>query len=108
MYIHGCNYPWSTGGETVFYGLDFGANIWGSHLGVSTRRAAVAADFSIMASIAFTSARWFVFGDGRAGIVYDDRLPPSGLDSPFFADLVTGLECARAADVPISLPMLAK
>ena len=36
-FSHGCNYPWSTDGQTVFYGLDFGANVWGSHLGVSTR-----------------------------------------------------------------------
>ena len=42
-YWHGCNYPWSFDGTTAFYGLDFGANVWGSHLGVSTRRDAVAA-----------------------------------------------------------------
>ena len=51
---HGCNYPWSTDGTTVFYGLDFGANVWGSHLGVSTRRDAVARDFDEMARLGFT------------------------------------------------------
>ena len=51
---HGCNYPWSTDGATVFYGLDFGANVWGSHLGVSTRRAAVRRDFDEMAGLGFT------------------------------------------------------
>ena len=44
-FIHGVNYPWSTDGQTIFYGLDFGANVWGSHLGVSTRRDAIARDF---------------------------------------------------------------
>ena len=57
-YLHGCNYPWSTDGTTVFYGLDFGANVWGSHLGVSTRRDAVARDFARIARLGFTVARW--------------------------------------------------
>jgi hypothetical protein len=105
-YIHGCNYPWSTDGQTVFYGLDFGANIWGSHLGVSTRRPAVAADFNRMASLGFTAARWFVFGDGRAGIVYDERRLPIGLDPHFFADLDAGLECARDAAMGVVLVLL--
>jgi hypothetical protein len=94
-YLHGCNYPWSTDGTTIFYGLDFGANIWGSHLGVSTRRAAVARDFERMAALGFTAARWFVFCDGRAGIVYDDRGLPLGPDSCLFADLDAALEIAR-------------
>jgi hypothetical protein len=106
FFIHGCNYPWSTDGHTVFYGLDFGRNIWGSHLGVSTRRAAVAADFAIMASLGFTAARWFVFADGRAGIVYDDRRLPAGLDAHFFVDLDAGLECARDAGIRVVLVLL--
>lgn len=105
-YIHGCNYPWSTDGQTVFYGLDFGANIWGSHLGVSTRRASVAADFAAMAALGFTAARWFVFGDGRAGIVFDERGVPVTLDSFFFADLDAGLECARDAGIRLVLVLL--
>jgi hypothetical protein len=105
-YIHGCNYPWSTDGQTIFYGLDFGANIWGSHLGVSTRRAAVAADFAVMASLGFTAARWFVFGDGRAGIVYDDRRLPASLDGHFFTDLDAGLECARDSGIRVVLVLL--
>jgi hypothetical protein len=105
-YIHACNYPWSTDGQTIFYGLDFGANIWGSHLGVSTRRAAIAADFAAMAALGFTAARWFVFGDGRSGIVYDDRRLPAGLDSHFFTDLDAGLECARDAGMRVVLVLL--
>ena len=69
MYLHGCNYPWSTDGQTIFYGLDFGANVWGSHLGVSTRRAAVARDFAQMAALGFVVVRWFVFCDGRGGVL---------------------------------------
>jgi hypothetical protein len=105
-FIHGCNYPWSTDGATVFYGLDFGANVWGSHLGVSTRRPAVERDFARMAALGFTVARWFVFGDGRAGIVYDEGGLPSGLDPHFFHDLDAGLEIARANGIALDLVLL--
>jgi hypothetical protein len=106
MFWHGCNYPWSADGTTVFYGLDFGANVWGSHLGVSTRRAAVAADFSRMAALGFTVARWFVFADGRSGILYDDRGLPAGTDSYLFTDLDAGLEIARNAGIRLVLVLL--
>jgi hypothetical protein len=105
-YLHGCNYPWSTDGTTIFYGLDFGANVWGSHLGVSTRRAAVDRDFIEMAALGFAAVRWFVFCDGRAGIVYDERGLPSGLDPHFFADLDAALEIARDAAIRVDLVLL--
>jgi hypothetical protein len=106
MYLHGCNYPWSTDGTTVFYGLDFGDNVWGSHLGVSTRRAGVAGDFAQMAALGFTVARWFLFCDGRAGIVYDDRGLPVGLDPHFFADIDAALEIARDSGIGINFVLL--
>jgi len=102
-FIHGVNYPWSTDGQTIFYGLDFGTNVWGSHLGVSTRRDAIARDFDDMARLGFVVARWFVFCDGRAGIAYDDRGLPAGLDERFFADLDAGLEIARDAGIRVDL-----
>lgn len=105
-YLHGCNYPWSTDGETIFYGMDFGANIWGSHLGVSTRRAAVARDFARMADLGFTCTRWFLFGDGRAGIVYDERGLPVGPDPYLFADLDAALEIARDTGVQVDFVLL--
>jgi hypothetical protein len=105
-YLHGCNYPWSTDGTTIFYGLDFGANVWGSHLGVSTRRDAVARDFAQMAALGFTVTRWFLFCDGRAGIVYDDRGLPAGLDPHFFADLDAALEIAGDAGIRINFVLL--
>jgi hypothetical protein len=103
---HGCNYPWSTDGDTIFYGLDFGANVWGSHLGVSTRRVSVATDFARMAALGFTVARWFVFADGRSGILYDDRGLPTGLDQHFFADVDTALEVARDSGIRLVLVVL--
>src|SRR5688572_2615234 len=106
LFHHGCNYPWSTDGSVVYYGLDFGANVWGSHLGVSTRRAAVARDFFDMAALGFTVVRWFVFGDGRAGIVFDERGLPAGIDPHFFVDLDAGLEIARDAGIALNLVLL--
>jgi hypothetical protein len=105
-YLHGCNYPWSTDGDTVFYGLDFGANVWGSHRGVSMRRAAIARDFAEMAALGFTVARWFVFCDGRAGIIYDDRGLPAGHDAFLFSDLDAALETAREAGIRIDFVLL--
>jgi hypothetical protein len=103
---HGCNYPWSTDGNTVFYGLDFGGNVWGSHLGVSTRRTAVAADFRRMAELGFTIARWFVFCDGRSGIDFDDWGLPAGLDQWCFADLDAGLETALESGIAVVFVLL--
>ena len=103
MYLHGCNYPWSTDGTTVFYGMDFGANVWGSHLGVSTRRDEVARDFAEMARLGFTAARWFLFCDGRAGIIYGERGLPEGVDAHLFADLDAALEIAREVGMRLTL-----
>jgi hypothetical protein len=105
-FIHGVNYPWSTDGETVFYGLDFGSNVWGSHLGVSMRREAIARDFDEMARLGFVVARWFVFCDGRAGITYDDRSLPAGLDEAFFGDVDAALEIARGANMQVDFVLL--
>jgi hypothetical protein len=102
-FIHGCNYPWSSDGSTIFYGLDFGANVWGSHLGVSTRRAAVERDFAEMAALGFTAARWFLFCDGRAGIEYDERGMPVGVDAHLFTDLDAALEIAGAHGIRLDL-----
>lgn len=106
MFWHGCNYPWSTDGSVVYYGLDFGANVWGSHLGVSTRRAAVARDFDAMAALGFTVVRWFVFADGRSGLVYDERGIPESLDPHVFGDLDAALDIARGAGIRLVLVLL--
>jgi len=106
FFLHGCNYPWSTDGTTVFYGLDFGANIWGSHLGVSTRRADIQRDFTRMAALGFTVVRWFVFADGRSGIVYDESGLPADVDSRLFADVDAALEIAGNAGIQLNLVLL--
>lgn len=103
---HGCNYPWSTDGAHVYYGMDFGSTVWGSHVGVSTRRSAIAADFARMASLGFAVARWFVFADGRSGIEYDGRGLPAGPDSHLYADLDAALGIARDTGIRLVLVLL--
>jgi hypothetical protein len=56
-----------------------------------------------MASLGFRLARWFVFCDGRAGVVYDDRGVPLGLDPHVFTDLDAALEIARSVEMGIDL-----
>src|SRR3954466_14855073 len=102
MYLHGCNYPWSTDGTTIFYGMDFAANVSGCPLGVSPQRGAVARDFADMAALGFTAVRWFLFCDGRSGIVYDERGLPGGIDAHLFVDLDTALEIARHVGIRIN------
>jgi hypothetical protein len=68
---------------------------------VSTRRGAIARDLDEVARLGFLVARWFVFCDGRSGIVYDDRGFPAGLDDRFFTDVDTALEIAREANVRV-------
>ena len=106
LFWHGCNYPWSADATTIYYALDFGANVWGSHLGVTTRREAIARDFARMAALGFTVARWFVFGDGRSGIVYDEWGMPRGVDGHFFDDVDAALEIARDAEMCIDFVLL--
>ena len=59
-----------------------------------------------MATLGFTVARWFVFCDGRAGIVYDEGGMPLGLDGHVLADLDAGLEAARDAGIQVDLVLL--
>jgi hypothetical protein len=106
MFSHGCNYPWSTDGRTVFYGMDFGANVWGSHVGVSTRRPEIARDFLQMARLGFTVVRWFVFCDGRSGIEYDDCGLPAGPDPHLFTDIDAALDIARSVDIRLVFVLL--
>lgn len=105
-FLHGCNYPWSADQDRTYYGLDFGANVWGTHLGVSTRPQRIADDFLRMAHLGFTIARWFVFCDGRSGIVYDERGLPGGLDPYVLQDLDVALEAAQRAHMRLCLVML--
>lgn len=59
-----------------------------------------------MASLGFTTARWFVFCDGRAGIEFDERGLPAGLDPHCFTDLDAGIGAALDCGIALDLVLL--
>jgi hypothetical protein len=75
--------------------------VWGSHLGVSDAARRRRARLRRHGGPGLNVVRWFVFCDGRAGIVYDDRDLPAGLDPHFFADLDAALEIAVARGIAL-------
>lgn len=94
----GINYPWN------HYGRDFGANAWG-HTGVSLPAEAsrVDADFETMSNHGVQITRWFVFGDGRSGIVVAKDGTPTGLDEHVLNDLDVAISIARKHKVYVIL-----
>jgi hypothetical protein len=59
-----------------------------------------------MAALGFTVVRWFVFCDGRAGILYDDRGLPLGPDAHLFDDMDAALEIAQGVGIRLVLVAL--
>ncbi len=100
-FLLGVNYPWHR------YGNDFGNNARGS-FGVhneSTYRA-VDADFAKMARMGVHTVRWFVFGDGSVGIIYDHHGMPTGIDQNVFPDMDAALEIAQRHNIYLDLVLL--
>ncbi len=59
-----------------------------------------------MAGLGFPVVRWFVFCDGRAGILYDDTGLPVGPDAHLFEDMDAALTIARDAGIRVVLVLL--
>lgn len=96
-FMVGVNYPWNN------YGGDFGNNAsWGHH-GVSTfdGYAQVDRDFAYLQSIGIKNIRWFLFCDGRSGLVLDDTGKVVGLDFKVRSDMDAALEIAKRHDIKI-------
>lgn len=79
----GVNLPW------LDYALDFGANAWQPEGGVASRarRARLDAVLEELADRGCRVVRWFLIGDGRAGVRFAADGGPLGLDDRFFADV---------------------
>ena len=78
----GVNLPW------LDYGLDFGANAWQPHGGVASRgrRARLDEVCRDLSERGCHVVRWFLIGDGRAGVRFSADGEALGLDERFFAD----------------------
>jgi len=89
------NYPWFT------YGADFGRSPWG-YSGVASPKTSevVAADFARIAAAGARAVRWFLLGDGRSGIRYENGVP-AGPDELLFTDVAAALELARGAGLRV-------
>ncbi len=84
----GVNLPW------LNYGLDFGANPWQPAGGVARpeRRRRLRAAFARLRDAGVPLVRWFMIGDGRAGLRDDGEGFPVELDPSFFIDADAALE----------------
>ncbi|MFZ0217062.1 MAG: hypothetical protein WAM30_14120 [Candidatus Dormiibacterota bacterium] len=96
VYANGVNLPW------VNYGNDIGGNAWGEY-GFHADSSTLQADFAKMRSQGVTTARVWLFADGRAGITFDSNGAPTGLDPEVFADLDALTSAARANGVHLNL-----
>ena len=86
----GVNLPW------LSYGGDFGANAWQPEGGVArpALRPRVDETFARLADSGLSTVRWWLLGDGRAGLRFDNYGRPLGVDDSFFADVDAGFEAA--------------
>jgi hypothetical protein len=89
----GANLPW------LHYGLDFGANAWQPRGGTARpeRRRDLRAVFARLRDAGIPLVRWFMIGDGRAGLREDEAGSPVGLDRFFFPDADAALELLEEA-----------
>ena len=87
-FLLGANFPWKS------YGGDFGSNAWGVY-GVHTKPDEIAGQFQQMADGGLQVVRWFVFTDGRAGIIFDNSGTPSGLQEDVLKDFDAAVGIAR-------------
>ena len=104
--IRGINYPWTVFDGRANYGCDFGRNKWDSHTGVTANLAAVRDDFAALGAARIDVARWFVFTDGRGGIVWNADGGIAGLDSIFSTDMDAALEIASSHGVQLCVVVL--
>lgn len=96
----GVNLPWFR------YGGDFGANAWQPEGGLSQAASAARVEeaFARLAARGLTWVRWWVLGDGRAGLRGGPPGPdPVSLDDRLFADLDAGLAVAERHGLQVML-----
>lgn len=89
----GANLPW------LDYGLDFGSNAWqpGGGLARPERRERMRRALSDLAASGAEIVRWWLLGDGRAGLREDGEGRILGLDDRVFPDLDAAVEGLREA-----------
>jgi hypothetical protein len=91
--VVGANLPW------IDYGQDFGASAWRPRGGLARpeRRERLRRALGDLAASGASLVRWWLLGDGRAGLREDDEGRISALDDRLFADIDAGVLALREA-----------
>lgn len=97
----GVNLPW------LRYGGDFGANAWQPEGGLARPQGRRGLDETLarLAGSGLSTVRWWLLGDGRAGLRVDGDGRLLGLDDFFLADVDAGFESAAARGIRL-MPVL--
>jgi hypothetical protein len=92
-FVVGANLPW------LDYGRDFGANAWQPHGGLSRPegRERLRRALGDLAASGATLVRWWLLGDGRAGLSEDGEGRIVGLDDRVFPDVDAAIDGLREA-----------
>jgi Cellulase (glycosyl hydrolase family 5) len=100
-FIAGVNYPWYQ------YGADFGTTAWG-HQGVSnpSTAAGIDKDFAYLQSQKVLLVRWYLFCDGRAGLVYGKDGRVTGVDDYLFKDIDAAINLAEEHNIHLMLVLV--
>lgn len=99
----GANLPW------IDCGWDFGACAWSPEGGLSAKpaaRAKLEATFEKLAKEGVQDVRWFMLGDGRAGIRFAEDGTPLGLDHAVLKDLDVALAAARKHGLKLTFSLV--
>ena len=96
--VVGANLPW------IRYGQDFGANAWQPRGGVARPACRERARRALLdlADSGAALVRWWLLGDGRAGL-REDGGRILGLDDRFFADVDAAVESVRESGLRVQL-----
>ena len=91
--VVGANLPW------LDYGQDFGASAWQPRGGLARpeRRERLRRALGDLAGSGASLVRWWLLGDGRAGLREDGEGRIAGLDDRLLADVDAGVEALREA-----------
>jgi len=101
-FVVGANLPW------LDYGLDFGANAWQPRGGLARpeRRERLRRALGQLAGSGASLVRWWLLGDGRAGVAEDGDGRIVGLDERFFPDVDAAVEGLREAGLRAQLVLI--
>jgi len=101
-FVVGANLPW------LEYGQDFGANAWQPRGGLARpeRRERLRRVLLDLAASGASLVRWWLLGDGRAGVREDGEGLVRGLDDRVFPDVDAALEGLREAGLRVQFVLI--